>query len=87
MSNFGGTGGIAKCVRRCGFEGRLWDIAVNPRLDLKLFGQGAAYPPSDGVGEVTAIMLAKPCTSWPIARHRTTVFRRVMEPRGHGPSQ
>ena len=81
---FGGTGGVAKAVRKLGLNAMVVDRNLGPAFDL--LSEVAVRSVLRGLsrGEVVGLMIATPCTTWSIAKRTPQTLRTKGEPWGVG---
>ena len=79
---FSGEGGVAKAARRLGYAAREWELSNGPSYDLTLPQVQRRIRQDIQQGLILAAMLAPPCSSFSIARDRTSVIRTKLFPWG-----
>ena len=79
---FSGHGGVARAVRKLGFSTREWELENGASFDLTKKAVLFKIKQDVQKGRVIAAMLAPPCTTFSVARDRTSVIRTAQEPWG-----
>ena len=79
---FAGKGGVARAIRRCGFQARVWEKSRGEHGDLTRPRVLRRLTSDIRAGKCRGVMLAPPCSSFSIAKARSAPIRSVDRPWG-----
>ena len=79
---FAGKGGVAKAIRRCGFQARVWEKCHGEHGDLTRPRVLRRLLADIRERRCLGVMLAPPCSSFSIAKARSAPIRSLTRPWG-----